>query len=67
MLDLLCGQLRSNTNGKLFEVNGLNDLKSTYINNGVKIWNLAPQSLKDCKSLYTVKTEIKKFVKLLPI
>ena len=33
--------------------------------NGVKAWNLTPNSIKDCKSLYSAKIEIKKFVKTL--
>ena len=38
----------------------------TYVNDGVRLWNKAPSILKNSKSLFTVKKEIKKFVKILP-
>ena len=31
------------------------------------LWNLAPAELKTCKSLFTVKKQIKAFAKLLPV
>ena len=40
---------------------------STFIIDSARICNLAPQSLKDCKSLYSVKREIKKFIVTLPL
>ena len=51
----------------LNEISGSDRLKSTYINDGAKAWNLTPQVIKDCKSLYMAKKEIKKFVKTLPV
>ena len=30
-------------------------------------WNLAPESIKNCVTLWSVKNQIKEFVKLLPI
>ena len=41
-------------------------LKSTFINDGVKIGNLAPMVVKNCTSLNGAKKEIKKFAKTLP-
>ena len=40
--------------------------KNTFINDGIKAWNLAPISIKNCTSYAAAKTEIKKFVKNLP-
>ena len=37
------------------------------INDGVIAWNLTPDTIKGCKSLYSEKKESKKFVKTLPI
>ena len=54
------------TDGKLYEVHGSHQLKSTCINDGVKIWNLAPMAVKNCTSLNGAKKEIKKFSKILP-
>ena len=39
----------------------------TFVNDGVRLWNKAPKNLKNCTSLFTVKKEIRKFVKSLPI
>ena len=57
---------RSKSNGKLHEINGSEELKSTFINDGTKLWNLAPEAIKGCKSLQKAKLEIKKFSKTLP-
>ena len=57
---------RSMSDGKLYEVHGSHQLKSTFINDGVKIWNLAPMVVKNCTSLNGAKKEIKKFAKTLP-
>ena len=59
--------LRSDTNGTLCASGITVIAKSSFINDGKNIWNKAPAALKLYKSLYSVKTEIKKFVKLLPL
>ena len=41
--------------------------KNTFINDGIKAWNLAPISIKNCSSYASAKTEIKKFVRMIPI
>ena len=41
--------------------------KSTFINDGIKAWNLAPVSIKECKTFASAKNEIKKFAKIIPI
>ena len=58
---------RSMVSGKLTESRGSDALKSTFINDGIKAWNLAPDVIKNCNSLFSAKKEIKKFVKTLPI
>ena len=39
----------------------------TFINDGIKAWNKAPDAIKNCNSLFSAKREIKKFVKTLQI
>ena len=41
--------------------------KNTFINDGIKAWNLAPSIIKECNSFSSAKNEIKKFVRTLPI
>ena len=60
-------QMRTRNDNALVE-NGVIDLrKATFINDGIRLWNLAPASITTCKSLYSVKKQIKLFVKTLPI
>ena len=40
---------------------------STFINDTARVWNTAPQDLKNCKSLYSVKNQIKIYSRTLPI
>ena len=39
----------------------------TFINDGIKAWNLAPQGIKESQTLEKAKSEIKKLIKLIPI
>ena len=39
----------------------------TFFNDAAQIWNDAPVSIKECKSIYAAKKNIKSFVKSLPI
>ena len=41
--------------------------ESTFINDAAKTWNEAAMELKNFKSLYSVKKEIKKYIKTLPL
>ena len=59
--------LRSMATGKLNEMSGSDKLKSTHINDGAKAWNMALRTIKNCKSIYSAKKEINKFVKTLPV
>ena len=42
-------------------------LQSTFYSDAASLWNKAPDSIKNAKSLFTVKKEIKKFILYLPI
>ena len=59
--------MRSITNEEL-PVQSFSELsKNTFINDGIKAWNLAPSQIKICTSYASAKNEIKKFVKSIPI
>ena len=60
-------QMRTRNDNALVE-NGVTDLrKATFLNDGIRLWNLAPVEIKTCESFYSVKKQIKTFVKTLPI
>ena len=40
---------------------------STFLNDGIRLWNNAPLELKNSTSIYSAKKLIKSFVKTLPI
>ena len=42
-------------------------LSNHYLNDAIKAWNKAPASIKLCKSIWSSKSEIKKFVQTLPV
>ena len=59
---------RSASNGRLKICNGKTEAsQSTFLNDSKRVWNEAPQAIRDCKSIFTAKTEIKKFVKTIPL
>ena len=41
--------------------------RKTCVSDAIRLWNLSPDSIKDSKSVYKAKTEIKRFVKTLPM
>ena len=41
--------------------------QSTFYSDAASLWNDAPETIKNAKSLYSVKKEIKKFIVTLPI
>ena len=58
---------KNETENNLLEI-GLSEIsKKTFINDGVRLWNSCPSVIKQSKSLFTAKKEIKKFVINLPI
>ena len=40
---------------------------STFINDAARLWNVAPAAIKNCKTLFAAKKQIKIFVRTLPI
>ena len=56
---------RSNNN--LVETRHSKHSDSTFMNDAARLWNIAPQKLKECKNIYSVKKEIKKFVGSFPL
>ena len=58
---------RSITNGKLIESGISKKATSTFINDSTRAWNKAPTTIKQCKTLYSAKKQIKSFVKTLPV
>ena len=58
---------RAVTNGILEEQGVSTVSKCTFLNDATKAWNLAPSSLKTCKTVWSAKREIRKFVKNLPV
>ena len=59
--------MRSITN-EMLPVKSFTELsKNTFINDGIKAWNRAPQNIKNCKTFTSAKSAIKEFVQNLPI
>ena len=55
------------TSGKLQEIGITVLAKNTFYNDAVTAWNLVAKSIKNCATLWSVKKQIKEFVKSLPI
>ena len=49
------------------EIGKTNITQKTCVSDSIHLWNKAPQKIKECKSLYQAKKEIKAYVKLLPV
>ena len=58
---------RAKAQGKLIEKGVTNLVKESFLNDGVRLWNLAPGSITKSSSIYGVKRAIKEFVTSLPI
>ena len=58
---------RAITIGKLIEGGMSCHVKTTFYNDATKAWNLAPEIIKICKTIWSAKKEIIFFVKTLPI
>ena len=41
--------------------------EQTFYNDAARVWNAAPNNIKDCKTIVAVKKHIKTFVKTLPV
>ena len=58
---------RAVTNGSLQETGRTILAKNTFYNDAVVAWNLAPEAIKKCATIWSAKKQIKEFVKKLPI
>ena len=58
---------RASENKRPVEIGKTNLAQSTSTSDAIRIWNLAPDSIKLCLTVYQVKRAIKEFVKSLPI
>ena len=58
---------RASSRGDLILEASTHKSQGTFLNDAIKIWNEAPFSIKNSKSLATAKKEIKKFVVTLPV
>ena len=52
---------------KLIEAHGSKILTSTFYSDAAKVWNNAPDCIKQCQSVYAVKKQIKQYITSLPI
>ena len=53
--------------GNLMEDGAITLAQNTFYNDATKTWNLAPLAVKTCKTIWSAKKEIKKFMKTLPV
>ena len=61
-------RMHSTRNDNLLETKGKSEVVwSTFLNDGIRLWNNAPLDLKNSTSIYSAKKLIKSFVKTLPI
>ena len=58
---------RAATIGTLQEAKITTKSERTFLNDAIHIWNLAPSSIKNCTTIYSVKKAIKAFVSTLPV
>ena len=54
--------MRTRNDNALVEKGITNLRQSTFINDGTRLWNLAPEEVTVCATLYMAKKQIKKFV-----
>ena len=58
---------RSGGNSRLLEVGKSNLCSKTFKNDAIRIWNHAPNELKECATVWSAKKAIKQFSLTLPI
>ena len=58
---------RASQKGRPKEIGKTNAMQSTSTSDAIRTWNLAPDILKDSKTIYQAKSQIKSFVATLPI
>ena len=58
---------RSAVSNNLIEAHGGRIITSTFVNDAAKVWNNAPESIKSCVTIQSVKKQIKQYTATLPI
>ena len=58
---------RSVSKGTLANKGSATITTNTFIEDAIRVWNNAPEAIKSAKTLYSVKTEIKRYCNTLPI
>ena len=58
---------RACSNGKLVEKGKSTLSQATFLNDACKIWNSAPDVIKNCQTIWSAKNQIKKLVITLPV
>ena len=58
---------RADSMKKPIEIGKSNIVQKTCVSDAIRLWNMAPLPITNCTSLNQAKSEIKKFVRLLPI
>ena len=58
---------RADTTGKPIEIGRTNLSQKTCVSDAIRLWNMAPENVTGSINLAHAKSEIKKYVRLLPI
>ena len=58
---------RAMTNNRPVEIGGSILTKNTCVSDAIRLWNLAPNDIKNCESLYQLKKLTRIYVKTLPV
>ena len=58
---------RAVTSGQLIEEGVTTLAQNTFLNDATNAWNLVPETIKSCKTMWSAKKAIKQFVKTLPL
>ena len=62
-----CATTRAAKNGRPISIGRTIATQNTSTSDAIRIWNLAPDSLTNSKTVYIAKDQIKNFIKSLPI
>ena len=60
-------EVRAGTRRELIENARLKSSKASFVYDAARLWNTAPQYIKDCKTLASAKNAIVTYCKTLPI
>ena len=60
-------ETRGNRSGRLIEEGGSTKSKASCIQDGTRLWNKAPEGIKNAKTIIGARKEIRKYCEQLPI